>query len=79
MAAGGGQWERDAGVRDRQMRTITHRMETNRVLLHGTGKQNQDPAINQSGKEDEEDCRHKRVTKLLCCEAEMNTALCTRQ
>lgn len=79
MAAGGGQWERGAGVRDGQMRTIPHRTETNKVRLHSTGKQNQDPAVSQSGKEDEEDCRHKRVTKPLCCEEEMNTILCTRQ
>lgn len=72
---GGGEWRGGMGVRDWQMQTITHRVETNKVLLHGTGNQNQDPAVNQNGGGYEEDCRHKRITKLLCCKAEVYTSI----
>lgn len=73
---GGGAWERGVGERDWQMQAVTRRVETNKVLLHGTGNQNQDPEINQNGKEYEEDYRHKRVTKLPRCKADVNTTLC---
>lgn len=55
--SGRGAWERGMGERDWQMQAVTRRVETNKVLLHGTGNQNQDPAINQNGKEYEDDCR----------------------
>ena len=72
---GGGEWRGGVGVRDWQMQTITHRAETNKLLLHGTGNQNQDPAGNQNGGGYEEDCRHKGITKLLCCKAEVYTSM----
>lgn len=54
--------ERGMGERTGRCKLL-HEGETNKVLLHGTGNQNQDPAINQNGKEYEDDCRQ---TQLSC-------------
>ena len=45
----------------------------NKVLLYSTGSYSQYPVINHNGEEYEKECIC--ITELLCCTAEINTAL----